>query len=93
MDPYQSGRIGHKWRKAKAHVRRTQDVCHLCGQAIDKTLPPNHRMSFTVDHVEPLSLNVERALDRTNLKAAHRSCNSSKGNGDGELVVRNSREW
>ena len=91
--PRSRGRAGHKWRKATAHVRRTQDVCHLCGLPIDKTLPSTHAKSFTVDHVEPLSLNQDRALDRSNLQAAHRDCNSRKGNKAADNVQRHSRNW
>lgn len=91
--PRSRGRSGHKWRKATAHIKRTQDLCHLCGQPIDKTLDYRHPKSFTVDHVEPLSLNEDRALDRTNLKAAHRDCNSRKGNGADGNVQRHSRNW
>lgn len=52
-------------------------------------------MSFTVDHVEPLSHNEDRALDHKNLKAAHLKCNASKGNTAGDHVknTRTSRNW
>ena len=93
--PRSRGRTGRPWRRAAERVRRNQNVCHLCGQVIDKTLPYTHPKSFTVDHVDPLSLNPGGALDYSNLKAAHRSCNSSKGNGDGAHLAnrRASRDW
>lgn len=72
-----AGRKGRPWRRAAERVRRTQDVCHLCGKMIDKTLPPRHPQSFSVDHILPLSLNPQLANDPTNLAAAHLSCNLS----------------
>lgn len=45
--------------------------CHLCGDGI----LPKH---FSIDHVIPLSLGGND--DFSNLRPAHRSCNSSKGN-------------
>ena len=47
------------------------DKCHLCS----KEILPEH---FSVDHVIPLSLGGSDEL--SNLRPAHRSCNSSKGN-------------
>ena len=75
------GRKGRPWRRARERVRRTQDVCHICGEFIDKSLQWPHPQSFSVDHIEPLSLNPHLARDPANLAAAHLGCNSKKGNG------------
>ena len=48
---------------------------------IDYTLPAHHPHSFTVDHVIPVSVDRAGAEDPGNLRTAHRSCNSSRGNG------------
>lgn len=75
------GREGRPWRRAKERVRRTQNTCHLCGHPIDKTLRWPHPMSFTVDHIIPVSTAPELARDPRNLAAAHLTCNSSKQDG------------
>jgi 5-methylcytosine-specific restriction endonuclease McrA len=58
----------------------SQFCCHLCGEPVDMALPRSHRMGATVDHVLPISLG---GLDcATNVKLAHKSCNSRRGNRD-----------
>lgn len=88
-----AGRKGRPWRRAVEHVRRTQSVCHLCGETIDQTLRFPHPKSFSVDHILPRSLNPELAMDRANLAASHLGCNSSKGNGTRRTEVPTSRDW
>lgn len=87
------GRTGHGWRKLRARVKRHHDVCWICGKPIDKTLDWPHPQSFTVDHKEPLSLRPDLARNYDNLAAAHFHCNSSKGDGDADHIMRNSRDW
>jgi hypothetical protein len=36
-------------------------------------------MSWSLDHVEPLSHHPDGLLDRTNCRAAHLGCNSTRG--------------
>ena len=55
---------------------RDEGVCHLCGE-----LTP--RREATLDHVVPLSKGGSD--HHTNLRLAHRSCNS--GRGDTDLAV------
>jgi 5-methylcytosine-specific restriction endonuclease McrA len=91
---------GRPRRTVCAQVRREESHCGLCGGWIDKTLPKGHRLSFTVDEVIPRSRHPlgarYAALDRSNLRAAHWSCNSSKGNGTRvkrAVVAIRSRVW
>ncbi|MFJ3044030.1 HNH endonuclease [Streptomyces tendae] len=70
---------GRPYRTLCAEVRRRGDPCWLCGHDIDLTLDPRHPLSFTVDHLLPLSRGGS-LLDPANARAAHRSCNSRKGN-------------
>ena len=72
-------RTGRPWRRLHARVYRTESICHLCGHTIDKTLPAGHPDSFTVDHLEPVSVRPELALARDNVHAAHHRCNTSRG--------------
>ncbi|WP_371674455.1 HNH endonuclease [Streptomyces sp. NBC_00289] len=53
--------------------------CWLCGHNIDPRLDPRHPMSWTLDHLVPLSRGGD-LLDPANARPAHRRCNSSKGN-------------
>ena len=50
--------------------------CHICGQAIDYTLPHTDPMSFQADHVTPRARGGSHTLD--NSKASHRRCNREK---------------
>jgi 5-methylcytosine-specific restriction endonuclease McrA len=70
---------GRPYRRATAEVRRRGDPCWICGHNIDLTLDPRHPMSFTVDHVIPLTRGGD-LLDPANLRACHRACNSQRGN-------------
>lgn len=56
--------------------------CHICGLAVDKGKFNNSNpKSKTLDHIIPSSLGGSN--DVSNLKLAHFSCNSSKGNRGG----------
>jgi 5-methylcytosine-specific restriction endonuclease McrA len=46
-------------------------VCYICQQAI--------WYDVTIDHLQPRSKFPDRALEASNLRLAHRRCNSSKG--------------
>jgi 5-methylcytosine-specific restriction endonuclease McrA len=62
--------------KHRARIARDKPACHICGKAIDYTLPHLDPMSFVVDHVIPLAKGGMDTLD--NKLAAHRECNSKK---------------
>lgn len=76
---YSLGRSGVRWLKVSAQVKAEEYLCWLCGKPIDKSLPRRQPQSFTVDHVVPLLLGGPE-LDRSNLRAAHMSCNSARSN-------------
>lgn len=66
------------YRRRREVLKKKLRDCHLCGNHIDYDLPPNHPMSFSADHVNPVSLggnNTTGILD-----AAHLRCNQSRGN-------------
>lgn len=52
--------------------------CWICGGSIDMNLPPTHGRAFTLDHLVPLS---QGGTMDGEVKPAHRSCNSSRGDG------------
>jgi 5-methylcytosine-specific restriction endonuclease McrA len=89
-----TGRSGRAWRELVAMVKRMYPhVCHLCGQPIDMSLHHHDPMSFTVDHLIPISIDETKAEDITNLRPAHKTCNSRKGNRDYFERARFSRRW
>lgn len=55
--------------------------CHLCGKAIDYSLPAGHPMSYELDEIVPVSKGGD-PLDRSNVAPAHRTCNQRRGNRD-----------
>lgn len=92
---YESELYGRQRRALKARIAREESNCWLCGYPIDSSLPPNDPMARTVDEVIPRSRSVDKsraALGRANTRAAHRQCNSEKGD---RIVTeeRTSRDW
>lgn len=98
-DAVRRARNGRPRRRLIEQVRREEPNCWLCGKPIDLSLPPNHPMGSTVDELVPLSLVEDprrAALTRAGCRHAHRSCNSSRGNGTRVkrgVVVKLSRVW
>jgi 5-methylcytosine-specific restriction endonuclease McrA len=85
-NPKYDGRTSHKWKKLRLQVLAASDVCWLCSR-------PG---ADTVDHILPLALYPELAHDMSNLRPAHKSCNSRKGAGGVSEQVRpmpRSRRW
>jgi 5-methylcytosine-specific restriction endonuclease McrA len=88
-----AGRSTRRYRRLRAHVARTQSVCHLCGQPINFDLDSHDPMSFQVDHVVPRSVAPELAEALSNLKASHRSCNRAKSNRTEPAASPHSVDW
>jgi 5-methylcytosine-specific restriction endonuclease McrA len=73
------GPSGRPWRRARARVLATSDVCYLCA----------HPQAGAVDHVISRKLRPDLAPDPANLRPVHgslsrcpvcrRACNESKG--------------
>ena len=81
------------FRKSK----RTGAPCWICGHPIDYGADWRSKWSFTADHVDPIALGGN---PRGELRPAHRSCNSRRGdtrNNTEKLHVRKpakkSRDW
>ena len=67
------------FEKNRQIILKTQEVCGICGQEVDKTIPYPHPMSPTIDHIIPISKGGHpSALE--NLQLAHRWCNRQKSN-------------
>lgn len=73
------GRGGRPYERLKARVFREETHCWICGQWVDQTLPPQHAMARTLDHVTQLNQGGH-PLDRANARLAHRRCNTIRSN-------------
>jgi 5-methylcytosine-specific restriction endonuclease McrA len=58
-------------------IQRDGNVCHICLDVIDLSLPRNSRFGATIDHVMPVSKGGADTLE--NMKLAHWICNIKKG--------------
>jgi 5-methylcytosine-specific restriction endonuclease McrA len=88
-----AGRRGGRWDKTVAAVKATMPaVCWICAKDIDLSLHHHGPMSYTVDHVVPLSAGGD-PYDLSNLRPAHKRCNSRKGKGAAPVPVVSSRRW
>lgn len=65
------------WRR-KLEKDPALAVCWICGASIDMNLPVTHGRAFTLDHLVPLAKGGELEGE---VKPAHRSCNSARGDG------------
>lgn len=94
MPRVERGRSGRPYRRARADLKAQRLPCHICGKAIDYSLPHDHPMSFTLDHVAPMTFGGH-PLARSNIRAAHRRCNLIKGTKDvaDVVIIPSSRDW
>lgn len=56
-------------------------VCQLCETPVDVGLPVEHVLSATLDHIVPQSHQLVPDHSPSNLRLAHRICNSLRGDG------------
>ena len=78
---------GHQRRKVTAQVYREEDLCALCGKAVDKTRPyidpatgKPDPWAKSVDEIVPVARGGS-ATDRSNCRLAHRRCNIRRSDG------------
>lgn len=89
---------GNERRKLREWLGSQGLPCHICGQAIDYSLPAGDPMSFEVDEIVPVSRGGS-PFDRSNVAPAHRICNQRRGNRDiagadeVDPPIRTSRDW
>lgn len=53
--------------------------CFYCKQPIDLRISSTASQGFTIDHLKPRSSHPELSKNPSNMAAAHKGCNSSKG--------------
>lgn len=85
-------RNGRSYRRLCAWLSDQRLPCWLCGHNIGYDLDARHPMSFTLDHLVPLSRGGS-LLDPANARSAHRRCNSSRGNRTEPKRLAGSRRW
>ena len=84
---------GHLHRKYRARFKAMGAPCGICKGRLgpihyDEPSDAAHPLSFVIDEIKPVSRfkefgyasREEAAQDWNNLQAAHRCCNSAKGN-------------
>lgn len=59
-------------------AQRDKYKCHICRKRVNMNLEHNDKYSPTMDHLIPISLGGDHTY--ANIRLAHRTCNSSKGN-------------
>lgn len=77
---YWPQRHGGQWiahAERMAIYERDDWMCHLCGERVDADAEFNDDMAASLDHLVPRSLGGSD--DPTNLKTAHRGCNTRRG--------------
>ncbi len=76
-------RTSTRWQKLRLILyerdRKANAPCWICGQAIDYRAPAGTPDAWEPDHVRPVAKNPELAFDPGNIRAAHCSCNRSRG--------------
>lgn len=90
-----SSRWHHVRKLAWNRDRKVRAVCHICGEAIDYSIPASSApLAWEPDHLVPFSKAPELELDLNNIKPSHMRCNRQRGSGnnDGQLGQR-SRIW
>jgi 5-methylcytosine-specific restriction endonuclease McrA len=89
---------GHRRDRLIKRVKAAYTDCALCGQPVDKTLPPGLPGSPEVDEIVPISRGGNPYLF-SNVQLTHRICNQNKGNGSSKPAAlptqqpKTSRAW
>lgn len=82
MAQLRADRIGpHRteFDKNRKKIIKTQDVCGICGQPVNKRLKWPHPLSACVDHIIPVDRGGHPSA-MSNLQLAHMTCNRQKSN-------------
>ena len=73
----------HHWIAPADRVaiyERDEWTCQLCRKPVDLAVHHLHRDAPSLDHIEPQSLALIPNHAPSNLRTAHRGCNSARGN-------------
>jgi len=75
--PRNDPRTGRPYLRLREIVRAEEPTCWLCGAGFTGVYPDP--WSFSLDHIVPITKGGS-LMDRTNVRAAHYSCNLRRGN-------------
>lgn len=68
------------WMRLRLRLLRTRPhICHHCQRMLDPDAPPRTPASIEIDHLEPVALAPELALDPENCVLSCYGCNRAKG--------------
>jgi 5-methylcytosine-specific restriction endonuclease McrA len=67
-----------RWKRLRAEVYRTESDCYICGRAVDFAAKSWEPWAPNADHIIAIELRPDLAFERSNVRLAHRACNSSK---------------
>ena len=76
--PDRNGPHESVYRRNRAMIMKSQDICGICGQPIDPALKYPHPMSKSLDHIIPIDRGGH-PFDKANMQVAHLQCNRMKG--------------
>jgi Restriction endonuclease len=65
------------FEKNKKRILKTENICGICGNPVDKRLKTPNPMSPVIDHIVPLSKGGHPSAIE-NLQLAHWTCNRQK---------------
>lgn len=65
------------YEKNKKIILKTQNVCGICGQSVERHYKYPHPLSAVIDHIIPVSKGGHPS-DIENLQLAHHQCNRQK---------------
>jgi hypothetical protein len=91
--------LGHAWQQLTHTAYTTYgytcyaDRCLAPSRAIDPTLPSTHRLSKTIDHLDPRATHGTQLPTIDRVRPTHRACNSSKGTTHQPTNHWHSRNW
>lgn len=81
-------------QRVRSIGRRVKAPCVVCGQPIDYSLPGKHPDGCTVQHIKSRKLFPQLTWAPSNWAPAHRSCNTSAGDGTRNRDIGvTSQEW
>lgn len=85
-------RTGHRaYRRKRAKLLRTTDICHWCGRWLDPELKFPHPYSATADHVVPIK---DGGSNLGALVASCLSCNVARNRKQPrQQPTRHGRDW
>ena len=66
------------WRRLRKQVLAQESDCWICGRPVDFDAKPWMPWAPNADHIIPVELAPHLALERSNVRLAHRACNSTK---------------